>query len=202
MNNNSTWRALRFAAIPVLAAAMALILGCGGRAPNFYLLAPSAELQPLNAAASGVVVDKIKIPDYLSRSQMIIREKNNRLILANSQRWAEPLAANATRVLMENLTALLPDCNVVDFNSRAPRDGMTVVSVTLTQFEGLDSGVAVLSAQWHVTKNSSGANSTTITGQSSHEESFKRRDYASLAAALSTLLARMSADIADAVAKP
>ncbi len=100
----------------LLATLCALLITLGGCAgtPNsrFYLLepltgAPGPEgTVPLDRAIS-IGLGPVTLPEYLDRPQIVTRTDRNTVLLAEFDRWAEPLSGNVSRTLAENLTYLL-----------------------------------------------------------------------------------------------
>ena len=87
------------------------LLACaplGGETPpsRFYLLEP-LEAPPARADGPQLGIGPIRLAAYLDRPQIVSRRGDHTLELAEFDRWAEPLDESITRVLMEDLGALL-----------------------------------------------------------------------------------------------
>lgn len=181
----------------------AMCAGCSRTAPaRFYLLndlqgipeavAPKATGGPCLTLGIGPV----EIPDYLDRPQIVTQVGPNELHLGDFDQWAEPLEKTFMRTLADNLASLLCVNEVVYYPSE--RSGVDFqVLVTVTRFQGLPDGSVVLSAQWQVLRGGRGEvlvrNRTTIL------ERTEGPGYASLVAAQSKALAKLSSEIAEAV---
>ncbi len=92
----------------------AAISGCVGKsAPTrFYVLSapPAAEnatLQGTDAAPLSLGVGPVELPAYLERSQIVTREGDTRLLVADFDQWAEDPRDALPRVLAENLALLV-----------------------------------------------------------------------------------------------
>ena len=138
----------------VLAVALALALvGCARSMPvQYYQLSATAAAPPaanLSLPANAVIaLAPVRLPAYLDRSQIVSRSSANRLHLSDQKRWAEPLADNVQRVLLEDLAGLLGSAHVL---SQAWLDGqkpVATLAVEVLQFEIGANGSAVLLAQW------------------------------------------------------
>ena len=99
----------RFIPIGVLAVS----IGCASTPPsNFYILNPM-EKQETQQKASEVMpqvaigIGSIEIPDYLDRSQIVLRSSRSELKIDEFNRWAGSLKENISLVLAENLSLLL-----------------------------------------------------------------------------------------------
>ena len=92
----------------LLAAAGCLSVGGGSRPTRFYLLSSLAPAQGGAGRASlALGVGPVELPAHLNRPQIVTRVDGNRLELGEFDRWGEPLRDNLTRVLADDLSALL-----------------------------------------------------------------------------------------------
>jgi len=144
----------------VLWAAALGIAGCTVLAPQpdrtrFYLLAALAETPTTVRAASAAPVGlgPVRLPDYLGRLDMAARTGHTEIRYASDDRWAEPLEQGMTRVLAENLTALLGGRTVVALPNVLRRDVRFEVPVEVLRFEPDAEGAVVLIARWSVRDN-------------------------------------------------
>ena len=92
--------------------------GCAlGRSPiaTTWVLDPVAARTPSDAPSeAGVLsVEKVRVPDWLDRSQFVVRGKDGSLEFDDHARWGEPLGRGLQRVMTENLASLLTDRRVV-----------------------------------------------------------------------------------------
>ena len=107
---------------------------------------------PASAEAGRMVIGigPVRLPEYLDRPQLVTRLTPNRLQLADSHRWAEPLSENIPRVLGENLTALLGTDRILlhPWPSSSTADYQLLIEVL--HFENESDGSARLVARWSV----------------------------------------------------
>ncbi|MBK1667931.1 hypothetical protein CKO28_07765 [Rhodovibrio sodomensis] len=123
----------------------------GESAPTFYYLLdpidPAAERQA--GGAVSLALEPVEIPAYLDRQALVTRSDDNELEVASFHQWAEPLYANVTRVLAENLRLLLDQTDVVRLPSR--NSGFNAeLQVELMRFERAADGPVTLVARWRV----------------------------------------------------
>lgn len=110
------------------------LAGCAlGRSPvaTTWVLDPVATRAVPSAAPvdSGVLsVERVRVPDWLDRSQLVVRGHDGRLELDERARWGEPLGRGLQRVMAENLASLLTERRVV----AAPAPPQTVVGLRLS----------------------------------------------------------------------
>jgi uncharacterized lipoprotein YmbA len=137
----------------------ALLAGCTLLTPahdasRFYTLAVrDASTAPAAAAprrTPSVVVGPVTVPAYLDRNEVAVRVSPTEIRYTPTERWAEPLAANFTRVLAEDLSAALGSDHVVP---QAAAVGLTPdysVEVVVVRFEASTDGGAQLTARWAI----------------------------------------------------
>lgn len=180
--------------------AAALLAACAGPPTRFYTLAPAAPA-PSAAASSGPVVglEPVDLPEYLDRPQIVTRPDPYRVRVADLDTWAEPLDALVTRVTAENLGRLLGSDDVVVLPQRRPVEPAYVVGTEVGRLDADAAGRAILNARWWVIDPGTGRQLRS--GVARIEEPAEAPDdYASVAAAMSRALGRMSRDIATAIA--
>jgi hypothetical protein len=137
------------------------------------------------------------MPAYLDRLQIVTRSNANTLVLADLDRWAEPLENGFPRVLSENLGKLLDTKNVAVFPWPPSNKVDYQVTVEVVRFDGTMGEGVVLEARWAVmTDNGKRAAARDV---STINEAAKDNSYEALVAAQSRALADLSRKIAAAV---
>lgn len=135
----------------VLTAAALLAAGCAQKAdPNLYVMTPAAEAasRPDPAREPVVAVTRVRLPEYLDRSQLVSRSGANALILDDDNRWGEPLAESVPRVMAENLSHYLEGGRVVlPEEARGDKVRYEYV-VALDAYEPDGKGNAVMRGHW------------------------------------------------------
>ena len=120
-------------------------------APTYYYLLdpiePAAEREA--GGAVRLALEPVEIPGYLDRQALVTRGTSNELEVASFHQWAEPLNANVTRVLAENLRLLLEQTDVVQLPSRIAGFNAEL-QVELVRFERAADGPVTLVARWVV----------------------------------------------------
>ncbi|MBK1698809.1 PqiC family protein [Rhodovibrio salinarum] len=120
-------------------------------APTYYYVLdpidPAAERQA--GGAVRLALDTVEIPSYLDRQSLVTRGPNNRLEVSSFHQWGEPLNANVTRVLGENLRLLLDQTDVVRLPNR--NGGFNAeLQVDIVRFEREADGPVTLAARWMI----------------------------------------------------
>lgn len=171
---------------------LALILaGCassGGSAVNYYLLTPDRGGNIINKPGLGVGVGPIELPEYLSRSQVLVQVGSSRVVADRQHRWAGPLQKNFTDVLTSNIAHRLGSTDVVIYPWESPRSVDRQVVIKVTRFIASDSGVH-LDARWRLLDRKG---DQVQSGNISLTEPADTRDYDAIVTAMSRLTGRLA----------
>lgn len=192
-------------AFGVLGIAVLVLGGCasllgGESAPTHYYVlrsvAPS-EAGPSAPATVAVAVAPVTMPDYLSHRSVVTRTSENEVALAGFDQWAAPLRDQIGGTLAENLSILIPSDRVIQLPANRAIPVTCEVSVEIITFERQANGDVELTARWSLFGD---AGRTLLTMQRSRYRAPKiPENYDAIAAAMSTLLADLSRDIARAI---
>jgi uncharacterized lipoprotein YmbA len=132
------------------------VLGEGTQQPtqNYVLNSlHSEESQPPAVADMrdiGILVGPVSMALYLDRSDIVIRDSENQIRLADFSQWAGPLQENFSRVLAENLSVLLATDRVGIFPGTRAMSFDFNVTVNVTRFDGNPGDKADLRARWSI----------------------------------------------------
>ena len=184
-----------------MAAALAVLAGCAtSPATRFYVLTPVATASDAERVAISdavtIGIRRVTLPEELDRPQIVVRTGANAVHIAEFDRWAAPLRESIPRQIAANLAALLPRARVEAYPWTP---GVVIdrqVVVDITQLDGALAGRCMLRARWTVFAGTPRASA--VSGESTLSEPCGR-DYASLVAAQSRLLAALSVEIVPAV---
>jgi uncharacterized lipoprotein YmbA len=147
---------------------------------------------PSPAHVLGVTV---VLPQYLDTLNIVERVGANELKPNPDAQWGESLSIDATRVVAENLGARLPAIEVIMLPSRMPRAPDYEVEIDLTRFESDLTGNALAKGRWTISDD---AGHEIASARLWRQEQVSGRGYDATAAAMSRILAAVSADIATA----
>jgi hypothetical protein len=191
---------MRWVRVAVITIWLIAIGGCGrSPATRFYALTPvpgSTAAAPASTLAPAIGVRAVDLPAELDRPQIVTRSGANAVQLAEFDRWSAPLRDIILRLIAENLAAQLPTDRVAVY-PWMPGDSIDQeVTVEVVRFEGRLGGPCVLEARWRVA-GTSGRGGRVIGRTNATEHA--GADYASVVAAQSRLVGRLSADIAAAI---
>ena len=145
----------------------------------------------------GILVGPIRMALYLDRADIVIRDSQNQIRLAEFSQWAGPLQENFSRVLAENLSILLATDKVGIFPGTRALLFDFNVTVDVTRFDGIPGQKADLRARWAILdkdrKKMLFENHSTLS-QPTKDESME-----ALIAAESQILSDLSREIAEAI---
>ena len=202
-----TWKLSRSIAATLVVAWLGT--GCAGKSqPSDFYVLTYAEAPADEAAGTtmregvSVGVGPIDLPQYLDRSQIVMRSGDNRLELEEFKRWGGRLKDNFTTVLAETLSSELSTDRVSVFPARTPVPVEYQVVVNVTAFETTMDGQSILNARWSVVdarrQNAlvmarSSLRQDLAAGSDALDEDV---DYDAVAAAMSRNIAALGRDIA------
>ena len=145
----------------------------------------------------GILVGPIRMALYLDRADIVIRDSQNQIRLAEFSQWAGPLQENFSRVLAENLSVLLTTERVGIFPGTRVMPFDFNVTVNVTRFDGMPGKQADLRARWGIldkTRKDLLFGKHSVLSQPTENDSL-----AALIAAESRALADLSREIAAAI---
>jgi uncharacterized protein len=185
----------RIASLGALCAMATVLAGCGSTPSHFYTL--SSVTTPATATSNiSVVVGPVSIPGVVDLPQIVVSTGSNQVTLDEFNRWASPLQSNISRVVAENLVAMLGTPRVSQFQQSLNLDADFRVAIEVQSFDSAPGQAATLNAVWIVRRTRDGKSET---GRTTLREPTSTAGYDALAAAHSRALARMSEDIAKAI---
>ena len=145
----------------------------------------------------GILVGPIRMALYLDRSDIVIRDGQNQIRLAEFSQWAGPLQENFSRVLAENLSVLLATDSVGIFPGTRAMLFDFNVTVNVTRFDGIPGQKADLRARWAILDKD--RKKMLFENHSALSQPTKDESMEALIAAESRILSDLSREIAEAV---
>jgi uncharacterized protein len=165
--------------------------------PTKYYVLTAAPLEaPAQATPLSVGVDRITLPEYLQRPELVARRGSNELQVSEYDRWGEPLKDGFARALRQDLALRLAKDQVMQAPWEAARAPDVVVDVDVRRFERVDDAAAELHAGWSLRNGRDGT--VAMRRDASLRQPLRGKDGQATAAALSEAVAALSAEIAEA----
>ena len=171
---------------------------------RFFMLSavepgPAASQSAGSASAGVIGVGPVRIPEYLDRRTIVLRNSRNEFEVAEVSQWAEPLGDTFARVLADNLSVLLDTRRVTLFPWRPAMPIERQVAVQVAQFDGMLGGAVVLRAHWQVLAGD--GKRMLDSGYTAVAETAQDATIDALVSAQSRAAERFSRDIAAAIAR-
>jgi len=189
----------------VILAVAALLSGCIGRSSpkvTYFSLLTAEQLNTEQTIASlpeiKLGIGPITIPDSLKRAQVATRQQGNQYEFDEFNRWAGILEKDISYVLGENLGHLLGVNRVGYFPWLHHFKPTYRVMIDVVRLDGSLDGDAALSAHWVVADTT--GNEFLAGGKSDYRQPLADQSFAALIKAESQLVAKMSREIAVAIA--
>jgi uncharacterized lipoprotein YmbA len=185
----------RLASCVLLFALVVAGAGCASPRSNFYTLDSLAK--PVTTGADySVAVGPVSVPAAVDRPQIVVRLAPNQVAIDEFHRWASPLPDAIARVVAGNLAAMLGTPRVTVFSQSTAAGARYRVLIDVLVFDSAPGEAATLDAVWTVRSTKDGASRS---GRTKGIEPVQDREYATLAAAHSRALGRLSGDLAEAI---
>jgi uncharacterized lipoprotein YmbA len=188
-----------FAAVLAACAIAVLPAGCASPPSHFYTLSHSTTTTAKTDDALpdiSVIVGPVSIPAIVDTPQIVVTTTPNQVSLNEFNRWASPLQNNISRVVVDDLAAMLGTSRVSLVNQSMNADPDFRVAIDVQTFQSVPGASATLNATWIVRRAKDGKMQA---GRTAVREPSTGMGYDALVAAHSRALARLSQDIADGI---
>ncbi len=183
----------RLVTIVAVLTLITFVAGCASTpASRFYTL--SAASGPAAPSSNlSIAVGPVTVPAVVDRPQIVVNVGPNQVRVEEFNRWAAPLQNNIARVVADNLVQML-GTPLVTLSSG---DADYRAAIEVQSFQSALGEAALLDAVWSVRRAKDGKAET---GRTTVRETVQEKSYDALAAGHSRAIARLSRDIAAAVA--
>jgi len=168
------------------------LAGCASDSKHYYML--TADGPAPSGSGQGIGVGPVSLAEYIDRPNLVIQEDTNQLGVSESHRWAGDLSTSIARVTATNLGRRLHTGNVRVYPWQTDSEVRYQVTIDVRQLHSGSDGYAVIEAGWRayaLPERRLIASHTFV-----DREALSGDGYQALVAAQSTLISRMSADIA------
>lgn len=184
---------------------LAMLVGCSTSPPSqFYTLTPEAFVAN-DAAASAtfahpIAVGPVAVPEVVNRPQFVVKDGPNRVIVLETQRWAEPLKSGIAQAVASYLSRDLNGARVTPMTQSAANGAQFDVALDVQRFEMIVGEAAIIEVVWTIKRRD--ASAAPMLGRSNVREPARAstepssNPYDALVAAQVRALASVSRDIA------
>jgi len=169
-----------------------------------YILTPSIEndtetLSDKENTEITIGIGTIEFSEYLKRPEIVSFKGSNELNVDQFNRWAEPLEKNFERVLIENLSRLIPTDRINIFPWQEEEPNSFQIIILVNEFGMRSDSSVVLDARWSVSKKFK--RDFLMTQRSFYTENAAGVSFEGEVALLSDLIGKFSRDIANEIRK-
>ena len=175
------------------------LCGCGTSPPaHFYTLSAPAATSAPKTGSTVVLFGPFNVAAYLQRPQIVVRDADQKLKLAEFDRWAEPPQVALVPWLARDVDRQLTKAVVVAFPSNGHADAPFRVLGTIAQWDADAAGTAVLVVQWECVGDN-GAVVVPLQTSRYTAQAAKAGEYGDIVKALNQTLADFARDVATAL---
>jgi uncharacterized protein len=187
----------------ILSLCCLLLSACGkSEIIRYYMLETKQEAiasEAINQNIEMVIgLGPVNFPDYLKRSQIVMRDHPTEVIILNNHKWAESLEENFIRVLAQNLFALQPSARIISYPSRQWSQVKQQVIIDVNRFDSDTLGETVLETKLTLIRNDDPENAVTSLS-SLVLDNGASEDYASMVDVMSRLVQQLAMHINDLI---
>ena len=192
---------MRRATISILGL-LSLCVGCSILSPQpdrskfFVLTAVTRESAPASSSLT-LGIGPVLLPSYLNRSQIARRSGENQLVFSPDRLWAEPVEQGFRRVLTEDLGQTLGTIAIVQYPWSTGLRVEYQIPMAIGRFEADEHGTVSLAARWAI--RHPGQKDVIVSRESRIVETARDASTASVVAAMSEAVGRLSDEIAAAL---
>jgi hypothetical protein len=166
---------------------------------TFWVLAPvAAPAAATGAAGPAIGLGPVTLPTYLDRPQLVTRVDEHQVRVDEFSRWAEPLGAQVTEALAEQIRAKARPGSLVRYPWRANQIPDYSVRVQVSRFEAAASGEVLLQATWQVLDREG----RQVRAQASEHRVPAGPTVREAVAAMSEAAGRLGQEVAEALVRP
>jgi len=193
-------RAIR---VCVVLLVVVFVTACGtSKSSKFYVLNSLADLHeaPVKTKSKhvGIGIGPIKFPRALQQPQILTRKGSHEVDRAEFNRWAEPLDENFSRVLIEDLSMLIPSNYIYSYPWKSHENVVYQVAITVNRFDMNPDGSTLLRLKWALVDNED-REVIKATTNSYVNQAREPEEYDSTVAAMNRNLADFSRDLAKSL---
>ncbi|MBI5107911.1 MAG: membrane integrity-associated transporter subunit PqiC [Rhodocyclales bacterium] len=179
------------------------LAGCLGSTPTtrLYMLEPMTERSATESSQqpATLLVREVRLPHYLDRPQIVTRDENHRLQIAEFDHWGGDLREDMTRILVANLGRDLGSDRVFATPLHAAMKPAYRLDLEILRFERESGGRVRLTARWWLTRGADAG--LLLTREASFSGTSAADSYPALVASMSTVYGELASAIADSVRK-
>lgn len=139
----------RFPQVIVALAVGAALAGCASRPQeHFYTVSTADRASGDGAELRWITLPPIVIPALIDRPQFVVRTDGHEVAVLENHRWAEPLSADLTRALGNDLRRTLPGLQIAGADTPRSKTTPPILDVVITDLISGPGPSTSLQASW------------------------------------------------------
>ena len=183
----------------VMLATMLVLTACAADPPvHYYQISGLAAPADVTHPGLELFVAEIRLPETMSRQEMVVQRTANESEVLDGQRWLSPMDEQVRQALVSDLRADLPDVWVTRARSRGAVPRRFALRVEIQQLALVKGGSARIIAAWTIGDD---ADEIIRRERGVFEARTTDNGYESIAAAVSTAIERLSGQIAGSISR-
>lgn len=129
-----------------------LTTGCSSKNSEFFILnaAKLSNIQQHKICRNKIMVERVKIPGYIDKPEIVTRVNQNQLVQAEFHRWGEPLSGNISEVIAQNLSSQLTKDWILTYPRLTTPDINYYLTLQVNQFDVDGTGLSILNVTWSI----------------------------------------------------
>jgi len=129
-----------------------LATGCSSKNSEFFILntAKFSNIQQHKACHNKIMVERVKIPGYIDKPEIVTRVNLNQLIQAEFHRWGESLSGNISEVITQNLSLQLTQDSILTYPRLTTSNINYYLTFKVNQFDVDSTGLSILKVSWSI----------------------------------------------------
>ena len=134
-----------------LAGALAVVAafsGCASRSLEHFYTVSGPQSTSTSNATPEIAVAPVAIPPLIDRPQFVVRASGHEVSVLEDHRWAEPLARDLTRALVDGLRTSSGGVEVAERDTARARVAPFMLEVTVSELIAGPGPQATLRASW------------------------------------------------------
>jgi len=189
-------RTIRVLALACLSVGCSMLAPQPDRSQTFVLTSVAGEGRRGSDALS-LGIGPVVLPSYLTRSEIVRRGGENRLVYDQNQLWGEPLEQGVRRVLSEDLGQTLGTVQIFQYPWSTGMQVEYQIPILILRFEADERGLVSLDARWAIRRP--GDKDVLLSQESNIVEAPRDASTGSVVTAMSQAVGRLSDEIATAL---
>lgn len=129
-----------------------LASGCSSKNSDFYILSAAkfSNIQQHHGCRNNILVERVKLPGYIDKPEIVTRISQNQINQAEFHRWAASLSGNISDVIAQNLSQQLTQDRILTYPRLSTSNINYYLILNVNQFDVDCRGQSILKVTWSI----------------------------------------------------